>query len=891
MLHLTDTVYMEMIMNNTNTYIKKKSKFRLFFRNIFIKDTNEFILTGNIRYILAVLIPILIFVVLFIIRGIAPFGNRLYMPSDMYHQYTPFYSELWYKIRNGGSIFYTWNNGLGSNFLAEYAYYLSSPVNWIVALFPHNMIPVVLDWIIVAKCSMASLTMTVYLSKHFNTKSSFTAFFAVFYALSGYMAAYKWNVMWLDCIAVAPLVILGLERLVNKNKPFMFCITLSLSVLFNYYIAIILIVTLVIYFIVLLILADPKENKLKFYLSRTAKFIIYGMIAVGIACILLIPEYYAFKLSASSDSDFPNTLRFYFDFGLMFSRHISNLDTYMWTKHYPNIYCGAFVFVLIPLFAMNKEIKLKTRIVYGALLAVFLFSFMTNIPDYIWHGMHFPNSLPARQSFMYIFFMLTVMYMTIKHRRGISITHIIISASISNAFLAYVYFMYAGDTTLVDDNNYIYGRWSIIGTIILIWIYYCLLLWDKYILSKESDKSSLGVKRKRRLSMKAWFTFVISGTMVTECALNMGITGLPTLSYGGYIKNDEKMAETVSRISADNNNEFFRLEQQEPRTNNDGNWYSYHSMSIFSSSSPKGLSLLYKNMGMKSSVNSYNGLGATLFAYAFFGVQYVSSRYSDYSDPFMSKYEENENYTIYKLNSVLPIGYSIPAALAKESFVSRTTISGALLYQNDIFKKMTGIGDLFTKTDTIDYERLKTVTAERSGHYYMELSGNAPEDITITKESDVYSKTFSDLNKHNHIVDIGYLKKGESIDIDSEKEMNAEIYVMDENNLSDGIKKLNNNSVTLSRYTDTSIEGDIDSSGGSVLFTFPYDPGWTLYVDGVKTDTYEVMGSLTGADISDGKHHIFMEYKPKGLYLGLIVSLSCVSLLAAIMIIKYKNKK
>ena len=62
-------------------------------------------------------------------------------------------------------------------------------------------------------------------------------------------------------------------------------------------------------------------------------------------------------------------------------------------------------------------------------------------------------------------------------------------------------------------------------------------------------------------------------------------------------------------------------------------------------------------------------------------------------------------------------------------------------------------------------------------------------------------------------------------------------------------------------------------------------------MDGVKTDTYEVMGSLTGADISDGKHHIFMEYKPKGLYLGLIVSLSCVSLLAAIMIIKYKNKK
>ena len=121
--------------------------------------------------------------------------------------------------------------------------------------------------------------------------------------------------------------------------------------------------------------------------------------------------------------------------------------------------------------------------------------------------------------------------------------------------------------------------------------------------------------------------------------------------------------------------------------------------------------------------------------------------------------------------------------------------------------------------------------------------------------------------------------------------MTAEIFVMDYNKLSEGISKLNNNSISLSNYTDTSIEGDINASGGSVLFTFAYDPGWTLYVDGVKTETYQVMGALTGADVSDGTHHIFMEYKPTGFNVGLIVTLSSVALLAAIMIVKYKNKK
>ena len=37
------------------------------------------------------------------------------------------------------------------------------------------------------------------------------------------------------------------------------------------------------------------------------------------------------------------------------------------------------------------------------------------------------------------------------------------------------------------------------------------------------------------------------------------------------------------------------------------------------------------------------------------------------------------------------------------------------------------------------------------------------------------------------------------------------------------------------------------------------------------------MGALTGADVSDGTHHIFMEYKPTGFNVGLIVTLSSVA--------------
>ena len=54
----------------------------------------------------------------------------------MYHQYAPFFSEFQHKLRTGGSLLYSWDVGMGVNFAALYAYYLASPLNWLVILCP-----------------------------------------------------------------------------------------------------------------------------------------------------------------------------------------------------------------------------------------------------------------------------------------------------------------------------------------------------------------------------------------------------------------------------------------------------------------------------------------------------------------------------------------------------------------------------------------------------------------------------------------------------------------------------------------------------------------------------------------------------------------------------------
>ena len=106
---------------------------------------------GKAVYLLAFVVPLIIMIAVYAIRDIFPFGENCYLRSDMYHQYAPFFSELWEKIRTGGSLEYSWNIGLGTNFIALYGYYLSSPSNWFIALFPQKYMIEMMNIIILLK--------------------------------------------------------------------------------------------------------------------------------------------------------------------------------------------------------------------------------------------------------------------------------------------------------------------------------------------------------------------------------------------------------------------------------------------------------------------------------------------------------------------------------------------------------------------------------------------------------------------------------------------------------------------------------------------------------------------------------------------------------------------
>ena len=184
----------------------------------------------------AFLIPLLISVIICIDHEVYPFGERCLLQVDMYHQYCPFFTEFVDKLRSGESLMYSWTIGLGADFVSLFAYYLASPLNWFILLCPKGYVIEFMSILMILRISLCGLTFAYYLKKHFHTNHPAIAVFGTAYALSAFMAAYAWNVMWTDCLVLAPLIILGVEQLVKEKKAALYYVTLATAILSNYYI-------------------------------------------------------------------------------------------------------------------------------------------------------------------------------------------------------------------------------------------------------------------------------------------------------------------------------------------------------------------------------------------------------------------------------------------------------------------------------------------------------------------------------------------------------------------------------------------------------------------------------------------------------------------------------
>ena len=69
------------------------------------------------------------------------------------------------------------------------------------------------------------------------------------------------------------------------------------------------------------------------------------------------------------------------------------------------------------------------------------------------------------------------------------------------------------------------------------------------------------------------------------------------------------------------------------------------------------------------------------------------------------------------------------------------------------------------------------------------------------------------------------------------------------------------------------IVGEVDTDEGYVNLTIPYDKGFSIYVNGVKTDYIKTNMSFIGFKVAEGSNHIEITYTAPYSNISKIISL------------------
>ncbi len=850
--------------------------------------------------ILSFVLPFVLMLIGFAVSKMHPFGDRQFLVTDLWHQYYPFFQTLAEKLKEGGSLLYSWRSGMGTNFLSLMAYYAASPLNLLSILAPAEYLREAMTIILMLKFSFAGLFFCRMLRYVFGKNDMSTCMFAVMYALCSYMVGYYWNTIWIDTVALLPLVMHGLTALVREGKYRTYVIGLALALISNYYIGLFICIFTVLAFFSL---CWTENIGIRKFGKRFALITGGSLLGAGIASWILLPAFHALQLTYSVTNTFPKKVEFYESWRAILSNMLA-FNEVTSKDGLPNLYCGFLPVLLLGVFLAAKKVRLREKIVALLLMAFLLFSCNFNILNFLWHGMHFPNMLPYRFSFLFSFVVLVAAYRAYRilveeefsywHWGAMIVTGIVFCG------LSY------GSRTEGDDPNKFVFASAILGGIYLI-VMYCRTFLPKQVV---------------QVLLAAVLAFEMG-----QYAIN-GVKSVGSSAYDSYPTNNADVQALLDHAEEleEGDDLFYRTELTMWYTLNDPTLYYYDGISQFSSMANQKTTTFMKLLGLPASEagNRYYYANTSPFTNMLLNIQYVIAKDGYNADSLSySLAAQSGNCKLYQSEYDLSMGFMADSAAAR--YQMDKTLN-AFEMQNVLFKRMTGVNeDLFTAIDITHVgHKGYDVTRKSYGNYnytrqaeaaanesFLKLNYTTKQDgmvyafmkVTNGDYLDVYYQDVRvhryNIAKQPYITPVGNYAAGEMVtlrcDLDEEDKNGTAIvyfYQLNEEVLNAGYAALADEKLRLTEFSDTSFTGVVTANAdGQLYLSVPYEEGWTAYVDGKKTEVVPMFDAICSVPLTAGTHTVTMKYSPKGFIPGLIISISGVALLVVLYLLERRRAK
>ncbi len=827
--------------------------------------------------------------------GIYPFGDHAYLARDGAIQYVGFYGWYHNVLTGQANLFYSLSKGLGGATFGLFAYYLSSPLALLAVFFDASDSAKLFSLLVPIKLVLASFTCGYALIKRTGNHSVALSLLGCAYALSAYSFTDGLNVMWLDGMALLPLAVLGVYRLVTAGSVGLMFASCTVSIICNWYIGYMICLFCVLWFFVELVLRGEGSVKLagdavigqacdvvvKQRREGTgkrdagtpsisacfARFAAVMVLVVGAGCVILLPVVVE-QLQSSGlggDSGYFATI----------AEGVSWLDVRQFLAALVNpeaTFAGSTNAVSVPwvllalamcFFALPAAGSARRKVVLGVVLAIFIVSFLFKPLDMVWTGFVRADSYNPRYYFLFLFVLC------------------LCAAWAINAFSAAILrkFVCAAVAIALALGT---GALAVLGF-------------------SETDLNGYSSNSVSRY--QSYMQQLLQAHEQAEQSSGTGVVRMENAASSSVMAM--RTTEPVSTVDTLSNmmttGEYMALGDS--------------SLSHYSSTADGSMKELLGSLGYcllpgSRGISTYHS--PVLLTDSVLGVEYVLSNSkpagtSEVSGSYSLPGSEGEDVRLYRNGLALGLGFAVSAQAqsvawgsnpfdnqmqwlselsgqdASDVYVSARVISSAAqgTYANDATEVTSYVWDIFV---------------DETGPLYLWVAA-APAGTRVNCNGEFLQTTRS-YEFDTNIIYLGEYKAGDSVNVQLTSPVAASIVnfdvqaaSLDTDRATALLNGMRASQFELSTYEDGHISGTFSAKADEkLLLTVPATKGWTAKVDGVPVDV-ENLNGLISLNVVEGNHVIELSYETPGLWAGIAVSAVSLALFAVWMVFRSRCKR
>ena len=807
------------------------------------------------------------------LAGLLPGGDYRAVYTDSYDQMAAFSAMLARHIRNGESIFYSWETSLGQNTALIFSLCAYSPVTFLFLLIPDAYYAMVAAMIV--KLALAAACMYLFLASGITDSYRWNIFFALAYGMCGFAFEYLLAFNLLDLLYMIPLIMAGILHSMRNKKFVLLTIIYALCFVAEMYCAFLAGVYSAIALVAIFILKNGKcflKNNLM-YLLR------YGLCVLNAALlsmILLLPAILCYF-------NYPG-------FNMQVERSIPALADILYAVYFgrptslkteiPFLYCSIPVLLLLPLYFMNVEFSKKERIVTGTALIAFVCSFYVDPLYMFFHLFNRPEGFTCRYAPYFVFTAVALsarMAGRIKEKHINTVPGSYFLIQLISAVMLIICHDKLGE--VADGKGVAFGLY---GTIILMLLY-----------------AIMGVYM-RKYGVNRWgcvcVYFILCVELTAQAYFNCCEQGREKSVIAAAREEKIRCFSRQIEQTYGNPAERYRTYIANVDSLNKSAMYGYMGIGQFSSSNYSALYKLMARLGNGVNAVQYTQSGATDVTDMIFGVKW---RGDVCDDGLMEKY-----------GRALPMGYMVSADILDTPKFDGNVFEN----QNKLLRMLCGeeitaytpadIYDYFAENAVVSGENGDRVEIRKKGeeefgsvlygipkencqhaYAYFKLSEEEGEEYQLPIDMGINTALYSTGDRKgngmrdrapldNAIIEMtadetAFLLRVAVFD-DPERAFIYRqhfFYYQQEDVLDQVYEQLKAGGWKVTEWEQDHIRAEVFATEDApVLFmTIPYDKGWQIKVDDENAEILPVLeGALSAIQLSAGEHEIKMDYVAPG---------------------------